>query len=110
MSDPPIACTLSPRELPARRALLDALARDGMIDRSATTDGLRVRLRDSAGIEERVRRVIALESRCCPFLDFRLGRDDGALELDIAGALVLDIAAPPEARPVIEMLFAPGDA
>ncbi len=43
--------------------------------------------------------LVAAESQCCAFLDFTLGRDDGDLVLDIAG--------PEDARPVIEMLFAP---
>ena len=83
----------------ARLALIEALAADGLLDRTPTDAGLRVRLRDTPDIEERTRELIAAESRCCEFLDFDLGRE--------GGDLVLDISGPEDARPVIEMFFAP---
>jgi hypothetical protein len=95
----PIACTLSPDGMEARLALIDALAADGLLDRTATETGLRVRLRDTPDVERRTRELVAAESACCSFLDFRLARDDGDLVLDISG--------PPDARPVIELFFAP---
>ncbi len=98
MPEPPIACTLSPDGMTARLALIDALAADGLLDRTPTASGLRVRLRDSPDIERRTRELIAAESACCAFLDFTLGREDGDLVLDITG--------PPNTRPVIEMFFA----
>ena len=99
MTDLPIACTLTPDGMTARLALIDALAADGLLDRAPTQAGLRVRLRDTPEIEQRTRELVAAESRCCAFLDFELGRD--------AGDLVLDITGPEDARPVIELLFAP---
>jgi hypothetical protein len=100
MTDLPIACTLSPDGLTARLALIDALAGDGLLQRTPTDAGVRVRLRDTPDIEQRVRELVAAESACCAFLDFHLGREDGVLVLDISG--------PDDARPVVEMLFAPG--
>jgi len=99
MSDPPIACTLTPDGMTARLALIDALAADGLIDRTPTQAGLHVRLRDTPQIARRTRELIAAESRCCAFLEFTLRRD--------GGELVLDISGPHDARPVIEMFFAP---
>lgn len=99
MSDLPIACTLSRDDLAARRALIDALAADGLLDRTPTSAGMRVRLRDTPDIEQRTRALVAAESACCAFLDFDLDRKDGELVLDISG--------PEEARPVIDMFFAP---
>lgn len=98
MPDLPIACTLAPDALSARLALIEALSADGLLGRSATDAGLRIRLRDRADIEQRTRELIALESACCPFLDFDLGR--------AGGDLVLDVSGPEAARPVIEMFFA----
>jgi uncharacterized Fe-S cluster-containing protein len=98
MPDLPIACTLSPDGMTARVALIDALAADGLLDRTPTATGLRVRLRDTPDIELRARELIAAESACCAFLDFTLDREDGALVLGIAG--------PRDALPVIEMFFA----
>ena len=94
MTELPIACTLTPDGMTARMALIDALAADGLLDRTPTDTGLRVRLRDTPDIEQRTRELVAAESRCCAFLDFELGREDGDLVLDISG--------PEDARPVIE--------
>lgn len=98
MPDLPIACTLSPDGMAARLALIDALASDGLIDRTSTDAGLRVRLRDTPEIEARTRELVAAESKCCAFLDFELGREDGSLVLEVSG--------PEAARPVIDMFFA----
>jgi hypothetical protein len=99
MPDLPIACTLPPAGMSARLALIDALATDGLLDRTRTDSGLRVRLRDTPAIERRTRELVAAESTCCAFLDFALSRE--------AGDLVLDISGPDDARPVIELFFAP---
>jgi hypothetical protein len=99
MPDLPIACTLTPDGMTARLALIEALSADGLIDRTPTDAGLRVRLRDTPDIEQRTRELVAAESACCAFLDFDLGRE--------GGELVLDISGPEDARPVIEMFFAP---
>lgn len=98
MTEIPIACTLTPDGMTARVALIDALAADGLLDRTATDHGLRVRLLDRPHIEQRTRELVAAESKCCAFLDFELGRDQGDLVLDISG--------PEDARPVIELFFA----
>jgi hypothetical protein len=102
MTEIPIACTLTPEGMTARLALIDALAADGLIDRTTTDTGLRVRLVDHPDVEQRARELIAAESTCCAFLDFELGRD--------GGDLVLDISGPDEARPVIDLFFAPAAA
>lgn len=91
-------CTLAPNDLIAHLAEIDALAADGLLERTPTHDGVRVRLRDAPEIERRTRAIVAAESDCCAFLDFRLGRG--------AGELVLDITGPAEARPLIERFFA----
>jgi hypothetical protein len=98
MPELPIACTLTPDGMTARLALIDALVADGLLERTPTDTGLRVRLRDTPVIEQRIRELVAAESECCAFLDFELRRD--------RGDLVLDIAGPEDARPVIEMFFA----
>ena len=98
MPDLPIACTLTADGMAARIALIDALANDGLLDRTTTDAGLRVRLRDTPDIEQRTRELVAAESKCCAFLDFELGRE--------SGDLVLEISGPEDARPVIELFFA----
>ena len=98
MTGQPIACTLTPDDLTARRGLIEALTADGLLERTPTGSGLRVRLLDRPDIEQRTRELVAAESRCCAFLDFELSREGGDLWLDISG--------PEAARPVIEMFFA----
>jgi hypothetical protein len=83
----------------ARLELIDALAADGLLERISTESGMRVRLLDRPDIEQRTRELVAAESKCCAFLDFDLRRE--------SGDLVLDISGPEDARPVIEMFFAP---
>jgi hypothetical protein len=99
MIDRPIACTLTSTGMTARLALIDALAADGLLDRSPTETGLRVRLRDTPEIERRTRELVAAESACCAFLDFALSRD--------STGLILDITGPQDARPVIDLFFTP---
>ena len=99
MTELPIACTLTPDGMTARVALIAALASDGLLDRTSTASGVRVRLRDTPDVERRTRELVAAETECCAFLDFELARD--------GGDLVLEISGPADARPVIEMFFAP---
>ena len=65
MPDLPIACTLTPDGMTARLALIEALAAAGLLDRTPTDAGLRVRLRETPDIEQRTRELVAAESRCC---------------------------------------------
>lgn len=99
MNHLPIACTLSPAAMSDRRSFIAALAADGLIAREPTDSGLRMRLSGTADVERRVRELIAAESSCCSFLTFELERLDAELVLDISG--------PEDARPVIDLFFAP---
>jgi hypothetical protein len=76
-----------------------ALAADGLLTRDATAKGMRFTLRGDRDIERRLHELIALEIRCCAFLDFELSRSDSRLVLDVTGA--------PEAHPIIAQFFAP---
>ena len=59
MTELPIACTLTADGMTARLALIDALATDGLLDRTATDTGLRVRLRDRPDL-----RTAGMSSTC----------------------------------------------
>jgi hypothetical protein len=98
MTDPPIACTLAPDRMRGRLAFIDALTADALLDQQPIAGGMRSRFLDAAGIEERVRELVELESRCCAFLRFAIGRDRDAIVLDITGSA--------DAQPVIEQYFA----
>ena len=94
----PIACTLTAGEYAGRTRELAGLAARALRSRAPTADGERLRFTDTPETEQELRAVIAAESRCCAFLRMDLQRgDDG---------LVLDVAGPQEARPIIAELFA----
>src|SRR5688500_7792037 len=94
----PIACTLSPGQYQDRTAELAELAGRALRSREQTPDGERLVFTDSPDTERELRAAIAAESSCCAFLRMDLRRaGDG---------LVLDIAGPQDARPIIAELFA----
>jgi hypothetical protein len=94
----PIACTLSPDQYNDRTNDLAALAARALRSREQTVGGERLTFEDSAETERELRAAIVAESSCCAFLRMDLQRvDDG---------LVLDIAGPQDARPIIAELFA----
>jgi hypothetical protein len=98
----PIACSLSASDFPARMAQVTALGRDALVD--ARVDGTNARLSFAAGAgrRERVERFAADESRCCPFLRFRLE--------DAPDEVLLLIEAPDEAAGVLAELVAAFEA
>jgi hypothetical protein len=96
--DQPIACTLTADQSRARADDLAALAARSLRARERTAQGERLTFADSPGTERELRAVIAAEARCCSFLRMDVRRADGSLVLDIAG--------PQDARPVIAKLFA----
>jgi hypothetical protein len=95
--DTPIACTLSPDQYADRTGELAALAARALRTREHTAAGERLTFIDTSEIERELRAVIAAESSCCAFLTMDLART--------GAGLVLDIAGPPDARPVIAELF-----
>jgi hypothetical protein len=97
MTEQPFACTLDARQTSDREALIARLWSDALIQTEPTSHGLRARLRDTPGVERRVRELIEAEARCCGFLAFDLTGD--------GDQLVLDITGPAAARPVIESFF-----
>jgi hypothetical protein len=97
-TDRTIACTLTSGEYRSRTSALASLAARALRSREQTPDGERLIFTDSRETERELRAVIAAESSCCAFLRLDLQRaDDG---------LVLDIAGPQDARPIIAELFA----
>jgi hypothetical protein len=82
-TQPPIACTLTEAEMPARRAQMGALGRD-LVGAEAQAAHAVLRFRPAPGTRERLAAFVAAESRCCAFLRMQL-RDDDALTLTIDG-------------------------
>jgi hypothetical protein len=97
VTEVPIACTLTPGQYGDRTRDLASLAARALRTREQTAAGERLVFADAPMIERELRAVIAAEASCCAFLTMDLERTgDG---------LVLDIAGPQDARPIIAELF-----
>jgi hypothetical protein len=83
-TEPPIACTLTEAERPARRAEMTVIARD-LVSAETHAAHAVLRLRPAVGTRERVAAFVAAESRCCAFLRMELREDPDALTLTIDG-------------------------
>ena len=87
MTNLPIACTLGPAALKARREdLLGGLVRRA-VERVDIPNGYRVRFDPTEDILPAIARVIEVERRCCRFLTFELTiqPDDGPIWLQFTG-------------------------
>jgi hypothetical protein len=96
--EPPIACTLSADQFRGRTDELAALAARALRSRKPTPEGERLIFADDPETEAELRAAVAAEASCCAFLRMDLDRREEGLVLDIAG--------PRDARPVIAALFA----
>lgn len=87
MADLPIACSLDPEALEARRlGLLSRLVHRAS-DREALEDGLRLRFMPDARIVGEIAEVVNAERLCCRFLRFTINvqPDEGPITLDLTG-------------------------
>lgn len=99
MADLPIACTLSPAALKARRDnLLDALFRRST-ECSDLPHGLRLCFAPGGQMLADVARAVDAERQCCRFLSFTITVDaDG-------GPITLDLTGPPGTRAFLSAMF-----
>jgi len=98
MTDLPIACTLSPQALKARREnLLDALLQRST-ERIELPDGFRLSFTADSQILADVARTVDAERQCCRFLSFTIIiRPDG-------GPITVDLTGPPGTREFLSAL------
>ena len=94
----PIACTLTPGQYQDRTGELATLAARALRSREPTPNGERLIFAGGEDTERELREVVAAESSCCSFLRMELQRADEGVVLDVAG--------PVDARPIIAELFA----
>jgi uncharacterized protein YbjT (DUF2867 family) len=94
-TDTPISCSLTGQELPARLAEMRAIGHDALL---SLGPGAVARFHAEERTHARLERIIASESRCCPFLAFDLREREGAL--------VLTVTAPADAEPLAHDLVA----
>jgi hypothetical protein len=79
----PVACALTAADLAAQGERWERLAARAMTGRADTADGLRVCFRPEPGAEDELRRLVAVESRCCPWADWAVQTAAGQLVLDV---------------------------
>jgi hypothetical protein len=87
MSDVPIACSLTPDALRARReGLLAELVRQAEHS-EWSPEGLRLRFAPSTETLMTIVRAVDAERRCCRFLQFAItvGSDAGPIHLELTG-------------------------
>jgi hypothetical protein len=96
-TQPPIACTLTEAERPARRAEMAVIARDLVSAETQAARGV-LRFRRGAATHDRVVAFVEAESRCCAFLRMELRED--------ADALTLSIEGPAGSEPVVREMVA----
>ena len=92
-----LACSLSAAEGAKRAVRWRRLLDEQLLSRTATTYGQRLAFPSDAPTAGELDALIAAERECCPFLTMSLERFDDALILDIAG--------PPDAAPIVETMF-----
>lgn len=94
----PIACTLTPGELAARKdeLLPGLLARAD--ERVPLADGCRYRFTSSSDLLAEIARVMDAERKCCQFLQFRLTIEPGL------GPFWLEVTGPPGVREFLSEL------
>jgi len=87
MANLPVACTLTPEALRARReGLLSDLLRKA--ERSEElTEGLRLRFAASSEILSAIARAVEAERHCCRFLQFTITvePDEGPISVELTG-------------------------
>jgi hypothetical protein len=78
-----IACTLSSAGLATQASRWRQLIARAMTGRTETADGLRVSFRPEPGVEEELRRLVAVENECCPWAAWAVETNAEATVLDV---------------------------
>jgi hypothetical protein len=76
---PDIACDLSAESLATQAERWLRLAGEAGLGRAETADGLDLRFRDEAAVEQELRDLVSVESNCCPWARWEVHRVDGEL-------------------------------
>ena len=96
------ACSLDRAEQTKRLDEIAALASDSLLEAERTLNGASLRLENNEGVQAELRRLIAAESECCPFL---------RLEMRVTGGeVLLNVSGPADAQSLIDKLFMLGQA
>src|SRR4051794_14430970 len=92
-----LACSLDAAQGAERAARWRRLLDEQLLSRTATSYGQRLAFPSDTATAAELEALIAAERACCPFLTLTVERFEDALILDIAG--------PPDATPIVETMF-----
>ena len=81
-----VACTLTSSRLAAQAARWERLIAGSMTECTQTSDGLHMSFRPEPGVEEELRRLVAVETECCSWASWAVETDAGATVLDVRSA------------------------
>jgi hypothetical protein len=104
MSELPVACTLSERELAERRASLLTDLRRYRQGARWLPEGVALRFPSGPSVMAVLVEFIRLESQCCPFLRFQLTVEPGS------GPVWLELSGPAGSRDFLAREFEPTGA
>ena len=79
----PVACTLTTADLAAQADRWERLITRAMTECIQTADGLRMSFRPEPGIEDELRRLVAVENDCCSWAAWAVETDAGAPVLNV---------------------------
>jgi len=97
----PLACTSSGDLIVEQAKKLRRLAAHALLDNHRTTTGLHLRFHATSEVEQGLQEFVRWERGCCPFLDFAIRTGPGEI--------CLEVHAPPEASPILDLLAAVTD-
>jgi hypothetical protein len=98
---PPIACSLDAADQAARASAFRAIARRALLTRERGIDNIVLVYRRAPDVEAGLRELIRSEQECCPFFRFDMRAEGDRIQLDVG--------APPEAAPLLDLLFEDGE-
>jgi amino-acid N-acetyltransferase len=81
----PSGCTLAPADRAARVAAWRDAIGPALLARTGTPDGVRVRLRRSAALEQALAGLVTAEGDCCGHLALRVTADGDVLVFEVSG-------------------------
>jgi MerR family copper efflux transcriptional regulator len=96
---PALACSLGAPAAAERAARWRRLLDRSLLGRAAMPGGLRFAFRPEPAVAGELRALAAAERECCPFLTLTVEQS--------GGRLTLDVAAPPDAAEIVEIMFGP---
>jgi hypothetical protein len=87
-----VACTLTSADLAAQGEGWARLAARAMTERALTADGLRVSFRAGTGVEDELRRLVAVEKECCAWAAWTVRAGGAEVVLEVRSAAAEGVA------------------